>query len=360
MKRKIISIFLNISITTTSLLICFIVGESVIRITKTGYLSERSLMFSSQSFQLDLGGAVRYLPNENIRTVAVYNGRIEYDVSFQTNNLGLIDSIDYKYETIPDKSYYVFVGDSFTAGFHGGKAWVPTLRSKVNNQIEIYNLGVSGAGIEHFYRLLKSAKEQVNITHIVILALSDDFQRRFWYPLTNKDEIHFCREKRKKTNCINDKYIARVINPNLTEEDLLKISKNVAKDKKVLGQSFGIKEYAKKSYLLTFIYRASRDLFKTSKQMDNIKYSLASLRRIKKTFPFAEVYFIHLPQKQEVKTNKYMLDTIGKEIEKIGLKYYPALRKCEWTDYMFFTNDSHPNNLGYKAITSCVSDYLFS
>ena len=83
------------------------------------------------------------------------------------------------------------------------------LKIKLNNliknidqkKIEIYNLGVCGTGIDHFYRLLMSATNQLYISHIIILAISGDIERRFWYPQTNSSEIRFCEEDIAKSDC---------------------------------------------------------------------------------------------------------------------------------------------------------------
>ena len=60
----------------------------------------------------------------------MWGDKIEYDVTYQTNNLGFIDTKDYLNEAIPGKNYYAFIGDSFTAGTHAGFPWVPELREK--------------------------------------------------------------------------------------------------------------------------------------------------------------------------------------------------------------------------------------
>ena len=62
-------------------------------------------MFSSLTFQLDQNGAVHYEPNKEIRTVTVYKNKIEYDVFFNTNNLGFVDDKDYEYDNAPDKRH---------------------------------------------------------------------------------------------------------------------------------------------------------------------------------------------------------------------------------------------------------------
>ena len=54
---------------------------------------------------------MRYRANENIRAATIYNGKIEYDIVFSTNNLGFVDKSDYFFEKQLNKKYYAFVGD---------------------------------------------------------------------------------------------------------------------------------------------------------------------------------------------------------------------------------------------------------
>ena len=135
--------------------ITFIFLEIGIRSLNILPIYKRALMYSSKTSQLDQNGAVHYEPNKKIRTVTVYNNKIEYDVHFNTNNLGFVDDKDYEYDNAPDKRRYAFVGDSFTAGYHAGASWVPKLRRNIEGEnIKIFNLGVGGTGIKHFYLLI--------------------------------------------------------------------------------------------------------------------------------------------------------------------------------------------------------------
>ena len=343
-----------------SLIICLVIGELGIRLLNLTPVntSSSALMFSSETFQLDANGAVRYLPNKNMRTVAVYKGEIEYDVDFHTNNLGFVDYEDYGMEGDPNKRYYAFVGDSFTAGLHGGEPWVPKLHKDIkNNGIEIYNLGVSGTGFEHFYRLLDSVKAQLSITHIVVLAISKDLRRGFWYPLTSTSDIRFCLENEKETECSERPPIAKVIPFASTHEDILKVANDAASEKtNSLSVSRKILKYSK---LLVFIARALRNLMEKD-DYEYIEVTLRSLRNIRDKFPLAEIHLIHLPEKQEVIKGDYLVEHLGKSIREIGIMYFPALKECKWSDRMFFVQDGHPNNFGYKSIAKCVSSYLFT
>ena len=80
---------------------------------------DRLWMLGSPTFQTDYGGAVRYVPNQTVRSVILQDGDIVYDVRFPTNDLGFIDHEDYSSdgERPADARRLVFVGDSYTAGF---------------------------------------------------------------------------------------------------------------------------------------------------------------------------------------------------------------------------------------------------
>ncbi|NNE18546.1 MAG: hypothetical protein HKN10_08730, partial [Myxococcales bacterium] len=73
-------------------------------------------MLGSPTFQTDDGGAVRYLPNQTVRSVMLQDGEIVYDVRFDTNDLGFLDHEDYSSdgERPADARRMVFVGDSYT------------------------------------------------------------------------------------------------------------------------------------------------------------------------------------------------------------------------------------------------------
>lgn len=367
MKIKFFNAFANISLIAFSLLICFIIGESAVRIMNLIPEDNRSLMFSSPTFRLDDKGAVRYYDNSNIRTLAVYGNKIEYDVNFQTNNMGFIDSKDYNAKKTSNKKKYIaFVGDSFTAGYHGGGGpWVPKLRSfsKMKEAV-IYNLGVSGTGFEHFHRILHSVKKELPVTDIVILAISDDFFRQFWYPYTDSSRIFFCLENDKISDCSKNSYIARIIKPGYSNKKILSIAKTIIKDrKKARNNEYDEnmwKRIGKKSKLLTYIVRTVKSLFNLNSDQiqSSVNYSLKALKNIKKDYPNANITLIHLPEKEEVKKGEYSIPKLKERVENIGITYWPALSKLNWNEKMFFKNDSHPDEDGYNNIIKCVLDYF--
>lgn len=327
------------------------IGEITVRFLGLGQHFERSLLFSSPTWQQDAENAIRYLPNQKIRTVAVYNANIEYDVQFHTNNLGFIDHVDYARDAVSNRKHYAFVGDSFTAGYHGGEPWVPQLRDRVRNRnTGIYNLGIDGTGAEHFSRLLKSVNRQLSFTTIVIVAISNDFRRDYWYPQVQGNDIGFCREKAGPPKCDP---IARIIPQDTAVAEVQKIAKQIADDRE---EDKGI---FKQSQLLALFKQTKRNLFDRPVYSENhVERSLLLLRNIRDAFPLAEIHLVHLPQKEEVATGAYLLD-FGERMEGTGIRYFPALKRCNWSGDMYFKHDAHPNSAGYKNISSCVSNYLF-
>lgn len=342
-----------------------LIGELVVRTIKPVYdYRDRCLLFSSQPFKLYSGGAVRYVPNARIREAAVYNGKIEYDVWYATNNLGFVDTKDYGRGIVPGKRYYAFVGDSFTTGVTGGSPWVPALRNN-GLRAEVYNFGVEGAGFEHFHRLLHGMKGKVPITHIVLVAITDDFFRGYWHPLEIDGKISFCSEGAPHAQC-QPVPIAVIIPPNTSADEVRTIAKKQHKEIRArvneLNAADGIR-YRLESLLYddSAIYYYSKVFFDTyhrSHEPSNIDAAMESMRKIRSEYPATEIHLVHLPQKYEVKTGHYAINIAG-QVADLGISYFPALEKCNWSGEMFLKLDGHPNRSGYENIAKCVSAHLF-
>lgn len=371
----------NIILLAVSIIICLLLAEMAIRIlfSRSEYNS-RFLFWSSPHFVLDEQGAVRYFPNEDVREIAVYDRSIEYDTRYHTNNMGLIDTVDYA-EAIDDdekNTHIALVGDSLAAG-SGATPWIPVLREEVqaeNPAVHLYNLGVAGAGIEHFYQLLKSIAHHIHFTDIVILAISNDFQRPFWRPLTSPTEIRFCPFQEGDEVCSKRLPVARVVDFGVNEAQVTAlvtdvVNKRAERDaaRNVQGIIPKITGWMRKSRLFDLVYSLYNDLplFAAGEQAQRVsgalkriveKESLQMLAKVRDQFPDANIYFVHLPEKQEVQSNRYDLE-IREAVEALGMDYFPALQQCSWTMGMFYLHDPHPNERGYKNITRCVRDYLY-
>ena len=96
--------------------------------------------------------------------------------------------------------------------------------SVYNKHAEVFNFGVAGTGFEHFYTLLHNMKEKVKITHIIIVAITDDFFRGYWHPIITDDIIGFCSENGIHSRC-NPIPVAAIIPINAPEEDIREISR---------------------------------------------------------------------------------------------------------------------------------------
>lgn len=362
---KIKAVVQNFLLLAMAIIIALGGAELVTRWLKPVYdFRDRSLLFSSPTFKHYSGGSVRHLANQQIREVAVYHDKIEYDVFYRTNNLGFIDTKDYSYESLPGKRYYAFVGDSFTAGVHGGIPWVTALRGN-KAYAEVYNMGVAGTGIEHFYRMLHDMKGRVNITHIVLVAITDDFYRDFWHPYTMNGDIFFCSERGTHTRC-QQTPVASIVPFTATEGEVRRIARQKYQEQRDGLERRKTAEHnvisrIEAAFYDSHIYYYSKIAFdsaKRSRQQGNINSSIEPLQNIRNEFPDAEIHLIHLPQKYEVLTKNYYIN-IADQIVALGINYYPALDMCAWSEDMFFKRDGHPNAYGYENISKCVSKYLF-
>jgi hypothetical protein len=338
-----------------SFVVSVAVAEILTRASNSADTAPRRLMFSVSPFQLDSNGAVRYVPNRTIRALTVYGRTIEYDVRFRTNNFGFIDDVDYFPTSEVDQRRYAIVGDSFTA-CDGDQPWIPRLRAAISQPtIKLYNLGVSGTGIEHFYRLLKSVSTEIQFTDIVIVAISNDFQRPFWVPRVDRDQLRFCAESLGQ-DCTRQPRMASIIGEHASQQDINAASERT--DAELASQGNKLKRVLKRSRSVTLSVRAFKRLWTRERREKITESNFAFLFRIRKEFPRANVYLVQVPQKSEVRKGKYQLD-IGSRVRGTGIRYFPALGTCKWTMAMYYTHDAHPNRLGYDNLCNCIAHLLF-
>src|SRR5690606_30931888 len=110
-----------------------------------------------------------------------------------TNNLGLIDPLDSPARPQAAERY-AFVGDSFTAG-QGARPWIPALRDalwRAGHDVDVFNLGIEGTGVQHFAKLLESLGPELRFNHVVVLLISADLTRPQWRPVLHGEELRFC------------------------------------------------------------------------------------------------------------------------------------------------------------------------
>lgn len=325
--------------------------------------SGRFLMFSSPHFRTDDAGAVRYIANEDVRSISVYDGSIEYDVRYHTNNLGFIDDRDYADSTVgqPTLERYAIAGNSFTAGIHGGKPWVPALRADLSAAVgrtEVYNLGIEGTGVRQFADLLVSFARERPFTHIVIVAISDDFRRTRWRPLTSATEIRYC-DPANMAQCPHQAPTATVIGYHDSKaavlEHVRRVGRETAARRTRPGVSERLRALAQHSQLLRRVSRIVKA--RSAARRRRVDANVAALAGLKARFPTVPITFIHLPEKEEVQIGAYLLDA-ERRVRELGITYYPALRLCRWSPEMFLPRDNHPNAIGYQQVERCVLKLL--
>ena len=342
---------------------------------------DKFLMRTVQNFHLDHYGAVRYVPNKSIRELGVYYGQIEYDLRYQTNDMGFIDHVNYLELTESDiiTNHVVFVGDSFLAGQGGNSPWVPRLRDRVRqhkNDTQIYNLGIEGAGIEHFRRLLVSVAEDISYDEIVIFAISNDFTRPFWRPLNTPGEIRLCPLGEADNVCAKRSPMATIINANATESEILQRAAELgaarltatvqSKDRPSPEAPPNLLRNSRLFMLIYNLYQENPLIAageKTQRVSDALLYfakneNFNALDRIRTSFPSTPIRLVHLPERHEVSSGHYDLD-LKDHTRRLEIEYFPALTQCDWSVDMFHPNDPHPNPHGYANVSTCVENYLF-
>ena len=351
----------------TSAAVAFAVAEGVLRLIEQDPLPQASVLFSSQHWALDQRGAVRHIPNEAVRMVSVYADTVEFDVAFRTNTLGLVDHRDYP-SASDTRRHYAFVGDSFTHGM-GADPWVPKLRDQLQEagrQIEIYNLGVNGASVQHFRKLLSSAAAELLISHIVVIAISNDFLRPWWVPIAGPSDLIACRDP---PDCKHVRPMMPIFKYGASVEEVLRQHRAITAEitarqpvdawwKRALWQS-RLYEMLRRSIDQIAQRVAPAEAFADDLEDPRLlDVNLEALAGIRADFPKLPITLAHFPQKEEVERRGYDLD-LAEPAGRLGIDYFAALTSCEWSLNMYHRVNGHRNASGYENFAQCLSRHLF-
>ena len=342
----------NIILVLFSCLIAIALFEVVLRI----YLSASDQavhMMSSPSMIQSPDGIVKYSRNTSIRSVATDESGIVYDVLFDTNDFGFVDNVDYT--NLRKNRNIALLGDSFTAGYHGGTPWISGLRRNLDPAAAVFNLGVSGTGIREFEKRLNNFAASVPIDEVYILVISNDFYRRLWYPASNGGELWFCSHEDSKNECLSAKP------PTFYSVDLQSSSDEA------LAKADEIRARLPSKGHGFAIYRMFKDILwkiqdsDMSKRLANadVQASLEAIVRISDQFGSDRVFILHLPMKNELGGVRYDLD-LSEFAASHNINYIPTQKMCPLTKSMFFERDNHPNAIGYKHIAECVAGLITS
>jgi lysophospholipase L1-like esterase len=302
--------------------------------------------------------------------VSILEDSIEFDVVYPTNNLGLIDHRDYPVDT-DSRFQYAFVGDSFTYGM-GADPWVPNLRDRLHargSDIEIYNLGVNGASIRHFRTLLSSVAAELPITHIVVIAISNDFYRRWWVPIVTADGTSMCWDP---PDCGKTRLLSPIIDFGAAPAALVTWYRDVRAA--LLRQQAADPVWKRalwRSQLYLLLRRGVRQIYgrfvPIAPEQDpndledpaRLGPNLEALAGIRTDFPKLPITLAHFPQVDEVRNGRYELD-LAQEASDLAIDYFPALMRCSWSADMYHAANLHPNAVGYRNFADCLWLHLSS
>jgi lysophospholipase L1-like esterase len=307
-----------------------------------------SRAFLSDFYEANSDGVFTWPPDRWIRYARMHGDRVEFDVVFRSNDLGLVDDEDYA-EPPGGALRIALVGDSFTAGYHGGRPWVLALRERMAGEdVALYNLGIGGAGFVQFDHLLESASKKVHFTDVVLLVISDDLLRPSWYLDVDGDEARFCLESWPQWLC-------RLKRPYFHRIDL------ETGPAEWVARRLDVSSAARRSAMVSLFLQVMRASERTDEVRDErIAANERALASIVRTYGSERVFVVHLPMRSEVVRGSY--DTYARNLPDLvgdmGVDYLSALSECAWSPHMFFEHDTHPNARGYRQVASCVAGYL--
>jgi hypothetical protein len=372
---------IGISILLVSLIISLGAAELVVRsvfsrITAT----DRFLMWSEPLFRLESSGAIHYKENDRIREAAVFFGQVEYDIQFPTNNLGFVDTENYPApgNATGKRRDIVVLGDSFSTGAGGG-AWLHQLRDSLRArmpELNLYNLAFCGAGIQHFQKNLVHYAPLLRPTELLIIAISNDFHRLYWSPLQNEHEIRMCPEGESEEICKKRFPFASITTRDgdasalLAEAHARRMAQTAWFQNQYAEITFPLNVLVQYSQVAEMAYRYTNKepLFALAEHQQELgqsikdfaeKKNIEALTSIRTQFPDLPITFLHLPERGEVIRKQYDID-LHDTIEKLSIKYVPALQQCDWGESDFLPHDTHPNQNGYKRVARCLEMLLFS
>jgi hypothetical protein len=201
----------------------------------------------------------------------------------------------------------------------------------------------------------------MEFTDILLIGITNDFARDFRVAIKKGNILELCIEGTQ--DCFP---IGNLIPPNATEEKLFATAENndilaMRAAKKAAANSekepaHSLKNLIKKSKLVRVVKRTWNFHFSPPPfepwRMDSIK-------KIREEFPDANITFFHIPEKHEAMDQRYSLNP-RKQFEALGVHYFPALKKYDWSAQMYHKRDSHPNVYGYKKIQTYVKDFILS
>lgn len=313
---------------------------------------ERTLFFSEPPWRVWPDGTIRYPPHARLRSVAIYDGHVAYDVSFSTNDAGLVDRRDYLGPARAGTGERIaLVGDSFTAGFHAGEPWVPALAARLRAErpdVELYNLGVGATGVLQFCDLALALDERLHFDRVVLLPIGEDFRRPLFRPLRDGDCIHLCRSDRSEDECRS--HACEILAMDSVAEPVTRLVER-ARSARRPPRSLLARTHLG-SALLQLV--AERREAEAAILPEAARAALAQL-----SFRFGDrrLLLLRLPEKDEVRRGRVRGDPSA-ELAALGIESRSLLERCDLGTADFQRDDPHPDARGYARIARCVAREL--
>ncbi len=357
------SFIANLLLAAVSVILSLLLFEMLARVFIPDTTGSRQLVYNRMPFETESNSAVRYASNSELREVAIYDGAVEYDVSFRSNNWGLADPVDYPQSTPGETARNIaFAGDSFTAGA-GAKPWVPILRDRIAEKdpdVRIYNLGVAGTGPVNFFYLLDHLSKKVAFTDIVLIVISDDFKRARWRPLLSRSELRLCEDGHDDVMCMSKNPIATIAGTENLEPVLQSLRKSSpVRPKSGLSKAAGLirSKFLSRPRPASASAGSGPNWQSDEQLLTNRKiYNLYALLGIRRMFPLSNIYLLHVPENHERVRGRYSID-IGNEINGMGITYVPLISK-PWSAGDFRKKDPHPTPAGYERLSGYVEEFM--
>src|SRR6185312_8629658 len=339
-----------LALVTIVALVSFGAGEAMVRLANPRILNDDNpIILGSPAMTADRNGAVHYLPRAVVRYAFSTTSGLEYDVRFQTNNLGYVDDRDYPLPAGARRTV-AFVGDSYSVGAEGGEPWVPALRERT--RATLYNLGTPATGFMHFERTLESFRQFAELPEIVIVATSDDFFRPLWRPLRVDNGLRMCLPETPDAECTRQLLFS--VDLDESSAAVQRVAESVRQ--RVALPPRSARAILMRSALLRFVTRLPAP-GSVLARWRLFQRNAAALREIRARFPAATIRMVHVPDKFESEAGRYTVD-VAAMLGELHIDYFSVLERCPLAQDSYYARDNHPNAAGYRKLAACVSNYL--
>ncbi len=340
----------KIFLTTFSILIPILGFDFFLKLINYPSRNSVIMLLSGGRFNSQEMGIRHYSRNSELRQTAIYDGEIEYDYKFETDENGF--RITHRCDIRNPKSVIAITGDSFTEGQGSSIVWVSKIQNKLcKNKIKTFNTAMAGYSIIGMRKSLDYAKNSLGASHSIVAITTGDILRSHAEMISNE----VCSVYASRTNKCGDSATWWHFPSNLYGEELINYSKTKFK--------YGLKEVYKNAKF--DIKNKIRSWENKNPKNKNLYLNTKAMNHISSIYGPKKTLLIIIPTKLDIglenKPNKkkkfsknlnIFLKKINNDIEVYDL------RSCPLTKNHFYKKDGHPNESGQKLIGECAYGVL--